>query len=61
MLNTISIAGVNISEMENHLCDGLESACAQIKLDAKLDDQVIDSIRDGNEHVLAVSQSPIEH
>ncbi|RJP40659.1 MAG: hydroxyacid dehydrogenase [Phycisphaerales bacterium] len=56
VLNAISVAGVNVSEMENTLCAGLESACAKIHLDDALSDAVLATIRDGHEHVLAVSQ-----
>ncbi len=56
VLNAISVAGVNVSEMENTLCAGLESACAKIHLDDMLAADVLATIRDGHEHVLAVSQ-----
>jgi len=58
-LNEISHAGVNVEEMENVICESAESACAQIKLDAPLADAVLARIQSGNEHVFAVTQSPI--
>ncbi len=54
-LNEISHAGVNVEEMENVICAGAESACAQIKLAAPLPQEALDRIRKGNEHVLGVT------
>lgn len=54
-LNEISQAGVNVEEMENVICAGAESACAQIKLSSPLPQDAIDRIRKGNEHVLGVT------
>jgi D-3-phosphoglycerate dehydrogenase len=58
-LNAISRAGVNVEEMENIICEGAESACAKIKLDAPLDENTLGTIRTGNEHVFAVTQSAL--
>ncbi len=58
-LNAISRAGVNVEEMENIICEGAESACAKIKLDAALDDATLAAIRAGNEHVFAVTQAAL--
>lgn len=54
-LNEISHANVNVEEMENVICAGAESACAQIKLASPLPQEAIDRIRKGNEHVLGVT------
>lgn len=54
-LNEISVAGVNVEEMENVICAGAESACAQIKLAGPLPEDCLVRIRTGNEHVLGVS------
>ncbi len=54
-LNEISHAGVNVEEMENVICAGAESACAQIKLAGPLPQDCLTRIRTGHEHVLAVS------
>ncbi|MCH7596578.1 MAG: hydroxyacid dehydrogenase [Planctomycetes bacterium] len=59
-LHAISHAGVNVEEMENVICEGAESASAQIKLDAPLDDALLREIRDGNEHIFAVSFASID-
>jgi D-3-phosphoglycerate dehydrogenase len=59
-LNAISHAGVNVEEMENVICEGGESGRAQIKLDGPLRDDVLAEIRDGHEHVLAVSHAPLK-
>ena len=59
-LNAISHANVNVEEMENVICDGAESACAQIKLHAPLGDALLREIRDGNEHIFAVSFASID-
>ena len=58
-LNVISYAGVNVEEMENIICEGAESACALIKLDGPLGDQPMRDIKEGNEHIFAVSQGPV--
>jgi D-3-phosphoglycerate dehydrogenase len=58
-LNLVSHAGVNVEEMENIICEGLEAAVAQIKLDAALDDGVLRAIKEGNPHVIAVTQTQI--
>ncbi len=54
-LNEISHAGVNVEEMENVICAGAESACAQIKLAGPLPDDALQRIRTGNEHILGVT------
>lgn len=54
-LNVISYAGVNVEEMENVICEGAENACAFIKLDATLSDDLLKQIQSGNEHVIGVS------
>jgi D-3-phosphoglycerate dehydrogenase len=58
-LNAISHAGVNVEEMENIICAGGEAGCAQIKLDGPLNERVLAQIKDGNEHVFAVSHTPL--
>ena len=58
-LNAISLAGVNVAEMENVICEGTESASAQIKLDGPLDADALATIAQGNEHVFAVTQTQI--
>lgn len=58
-LNEISHAGVNVEEMENVITAGAEGACAQIKLDAPIDPAVLARIKSGNEHVYAVTLSPL--
>ena len=58
-LNEISVAGVNVEEMENVICAGAESACAQIKLAGPLSDDVLTRIRNGNPHVLGVTFSTV--
>ncbi|MFQ5493967.1 MAG: NAD(P)-dependent oxidoreductase [Phycisphaerae bacterium] len=58
-LHEISHAGVNVEEMENVICDGAESACAQIKLDGPLADDVLSRIKSGNEHIFAVTHGPL--
>lgn len=55
ILHAISHAGVNVSEMENLLCAGAESACAQIKLDGDLSPDVLREIKEGNEHIFGVT------
>jgi len=59
-LNAISFAGVNVDEMQNVICEGLESACARIKLNAPLPDEIIRKIESENEHVLAVTFASID-
>ena len=58
-LNVISHAGVNVEEMENVICAGSESACAQIKLDGPLSQEAVAKLRSGNEHVFAVAITSI--
>jgi D-3-phosphoglycerate dehydrogenase len=58
-LNVISYAGVNVEEMENLICQGGESACAFIKLDGPLGDQTMRDIKEGNQHIFAVSQGAV--
>jgi len=59
-LNEIGNAGVNVEEMENVICAGAESACAQIKLAGPLPEECLARIRNGNEHVLGVSFSAVQ-
>ncbi len=56
-LNAISHAGINIEEMENLMCDGAESACAQIMLDGPIAEATLAKIKSGNEHIIAVTQA----
>ncbi|MGB0716171.1 MAG: NAD(P)-dependent oxidoreductase [Phycisphaerae bacterium] len=56
-LNKISHSGINVEEMQNIICAGSDAACAQIVLDGPLDEATQLAIRDGNEHVLAVTIS----
>lgn len=58
-LNEIGLAGVNVEEMENVICEGAESACAQIKLAGPLSEDVLDRIRKANPHVLGVTLSTV--
>jgi len=58
-LNAISHAGVNVEEMENIICAGGEAGAAQIKLDGPLSDAVLAEITGGNEHVFAISHTPL--
>ena len=54
-LNEISIAGVNVEEMENVICEGGDAACAHIKLTVPLPDDALRRIKSGNENVLGIS------
>jgi len=58
-LNEISLAGVNVEEMENVICEGGDSACARIKLAGPLHNDVLERIQRGHEHVLGVALSPV--
>jgi D-3-phosphoglycerate dehydrogenase len=58
-LDAISQAGVNVEEMENVICQGAESACAQIRLSDRLDDEVLRRIESGSPHIFSVSQLAI--
>jgi D-3-phosphoglycerate dehydrogenase len=54
-LNEISLAGVNVEEMDNVICEGGDAACAHIKLAVPLNDEGIRRIKTGNDNVLGVS------
>jgi D-3-phosphoglycerate dehydrogenase len=54
-LNEISVAGVNVEEMENVICEGGDAACAHIKLVVPLQDDAMRRIKAGNDNVLGVS------
>ena len=54
-LNEISLAGVNVEEMENVICEGGDAACAHIKLTVPLNDDALRRIKTGNDNVLGVS------
>jgi len=58
VLNLVSHAGVNVEEMDNVICEGGESACAQILLDESVPLDVLDRIQAGNPYVLGVTLSP---
>lgn len=59
ILHEVSHAGINVEEMENVICQGDESACAQILLEQPLDGDVLAQIRTGNANVLGVTQTLI--
>ncbi len=54
-LQVIRSAGINVADMQNVIFDGGDGACAQIRLDSPPSDEVLASIRAGNEHVLGAS------
>jgi len=58
-LDAISHGGNNVEEMENIICAGAQAACARILLDGPLSPEVLAQIRSGNEHVFAVTISPL--
>lgn len=55
VLGEISHAGINVEEMENVIFSEAQAACARIRLDEAPPPPVLDRIRGGNPHVLAVS------
>jgi D-3-phosphoglycerate dehydrogenase len=55
VLAHVSGAGINVEEMENIILADAITACAQIRLDAAPGPDVLDAIRTGCEHILAVS------
>ncbi|MEK6676845.1 MAG: 3-phosphoglycerate dehydrogenase family protein [Planctomycetota bacterium] len=57
VLNEISHAGINVEEMQNVICQGDASACAQILLEQPLPSHVIPKIRSGNSNILGVTQT----
>ncbi len=59
-LDAISHGGINVQEMENIICAGAQAACARILLDGPLPEEVLTKIRMGNEHVFAVTISPLK-
>lgn len=50
--------GINVEEMENIILEGAEAACAQIKLDGELNQDVIKTIA-SHEHVFGATQERI--
>ncbi len=54
-LNEISLAGVNVEEMENVICEGGDAACAHIKLTVPLQEDALRRIKAGNANILGVS------
>lgn len=54
----IRAAGINVDDMQNVIFEGGDGACAQIKLDSRPSDEVLNTIRTENEHVLSVSLFP---
>jgi len=59
VLNAISLANINVEEMQNVICEGAESACAQIALDGSLTAAQLADLGRGNAHILGLSQKPI--
>ncbi|MBN1476315.1 NAD(P)-binding domain-containing protein [Candidatus Sumerlaeota bacterium] len=55
VLHEISHAGINVEEMENVILAEAKAACARIRLDDSPSQEVMQSIHDGNEHILGVS------
>jgi D-3-phosphoglycerate dehydrogenase len=60
VLHEVRHAGVNVEEMENVICQGDESACAQILLEKPLEEEVLARIQRGNPDILGVSQTPLK-
>ncbi len=59
VLNGISLANINVEEMQNIICEGAVSACAQIALSGALTDAQIAELQKGNPNILAVGQQAI--
>jgi len=59
-LDAISQDGTNVEEMENIICAQAQAACARILLDRPLSEEVLTQIRTGNEHIFAVTISPLK-
>lgn len=59
VLNIISHAQINVEEMQNIICEGATSACAQIALDGPLTGPQLADIQRGNAHILGLSLKPI--
>ncbi len=55
VLHEISVAGINVEEMENVIFADALASCAKIRLDESPDQAVLERIQRGSEHVLAVS------
>jgi len=60
VLNAVSQAGINVEEMHNVICDGDESACAQIMLERPLNADVLGQLQTGNANILGVTQTSNE-
>lgn len=59
VLNVISHAQINVEEMQNVICEGAVSACAQIALDGPLSGPQLADVQRGNSHILGLSLKPI--
>ena len=55
VLGEISKVRINVEEMENIIFSDAQAACAKIRLNSPPDDETLQRIRTGHEHVLAVS------
>ena len=53
-LDAISLAGLNVQEMENVVFEGGEAAVARINVDRAPTQAQLDAIAPGNEHILSV-------
>jgi len=58
VLSVLAQKGINVREMENVMCAGELSACAQIRLDSKPDEHILKEIREADsENILGVSMT----
>ncbi|MCO6435832.1 MAG: hydroxyacid dehydrogenase [Phycisphaerae bacterium] len=59
VLQSLSEDGINVEEMENVICEGGKSACAQIKLERSLSEKLLSRLEKGNQHIIGVTQSKL--
>ncbi len=59
VLNAVRTDGINVEEMENVICDGGASACAQIKLDQSLTKAKLSKIEKGHDGIIGLTQSQL--
>jgi D-3-phosphoglycerate dehydrogenase len=55
VLGELSYAGINVREMDNVIYEGEAGACAQIRLDHRPDQDVLQRIAASNNHILNIS------
>ena len=60
VFSLLAQSGVNVEEVENIIYHGAQATCARIHIDRSLEAPILDSVRNGNPHIINVELSALK-